>query len=46
MEHKYYLPDGDAERSTWLSTFATGVGALSAAWNIDPLQNNLFAQRC
>jgi hypothetical protein len=38
MEHKYYLPDGDAERSTWLSTFATGVGALSAAWNIDPLQ--------
>ena len=36
MEHKYYLPEADEARATWLSTFATGVGALPAAWNILP----------
>ncbi len=38
MKHKYYLPDGDDPRATWLSTLATGVGALPAAWNILPAQ--------
>ena len=38
MEHKYYLPYGDEARATWLSTFATGVGALPLAWGILPAQ--------
>ena len=38
MEHKYYLPYGDEARATWLSTFATEVGALPDAWKILPAQ--------
>ena len=38
MEHKYYLPEADEARATWLCTFATGVGALPAAWGILPAQ--------